>query len=84
LATCEIFSSWMTGMDGFLFTVVEGSDFVGEGTPFELDTNVSIAKNLGVPVILVVLGEGKPPPRSSMPPSPSCAASKPARYRYWL
>ncbi|MGV3640155.1 MAG: phosphate acetyltransferase, partial [Adhaeribacter sp.] len=41
------------------FTVVEGSDFLGEGTPFEFDANVSIAKNLGVPVVLVVLGEGK-------------------------
>lgn len=41
------------------FTVVEGSDFVGAGIAFELDANVSIAKNLGVPVILVVSGEGK-------------------------
>ncbi|WP_216690845.1 phosphate acetyltransferase [Hymenobacter siberiensis] len=41
------------------FTVVEGSDFVGPGTAFEFDANVSIAKNLGVPVILVVSGQGK-------------------------
>jgi phosphate acetyltransferase len=41
------------------FIVVEGSDFRGEGLLFEFDTNVSIAKNLGVPVILVVSGEGK-------------------------
>jgi phosphate acetyltransferase len=41
------------------FTVVEGSDFVGAGIAFEFDANVSIAKNLGVPVILVVSGEGK-------------------------
>jgi phosphate acetyltransferase len=41
------------------FTVVEGSDFVGAGIAFEFDANVSIAKNLGVPVILVLSGEGK-------------------------
>jgi len=41
------------------FTVVEGSDFVGAGTAVEFDANVSIAKNLGVPVILLVSGEGK-------------------------
>ena len=45
--------------DDYDFTVVEGSDFLGAGTAFEFDANVSIAKNLGVPVILVVSGEGK-------------------------
>jgi phosphate acetyltransferase len=55
----RIISKFKQLEENYDFTVVEGSDFVGEGTPFELDTNVSIAKNLGVPVILVVLGEGK-------------------------
>ena len=41
------------------FTVVEGSDFLGPGTALEFDANVSIAKNLGVPVLLLVSGEGK-------------------------
>jgi phosphate acetyltransferase len=45
--------------DTYDFTVVEGSDFVGTGTAIEFDANLSIAKNLGVPVILVVSGEGK-------------------------
>jgi phosphate acetyltransferase len=45
--------------DAYDFTVVEGSDFVGAGLAFEFDANVSIAKNLGVPVILVLSGEGK-------------------------
>ncbi|MFD1469042.1 phosphate acetyltransferase [Hymenobacter caeli] len=45
--------------DDYDFTVVEGSDFLGAGTAFEFDANVSIAKNLGVPVILVASGEGK-------------------------
>ncbi|RZK60785.1 MAG: phosphate acetyltransferase, partial [Hymenobacter sp.] len=50
------FKKWEEAYD---FTVVEGSDFLGQGTPFEFEANVSIAKNLGVPVILVVSGEGK-------------------------
>ncbi|QJX48259.1 phosphate acetyltransferase [Hymenobacter taeanensis] len=45
--------------ENYDFTVVEGSDYVGPGTAFEFDANVSIAKNLGVPVIMVVSGEGK-------------------------
>ncbi|MEJ7660542.1 MAG: phosphate acetyltransferase [Hymenobacter sp.] len=45
--------------DNYDFTVVEGSDFLGAGTAFEFDANVSIAKNLGVPVILVVSGAAK-------------------------
>ncbi|WP_405326628.1 phosphate acetyltransferase [Leeuwenhoekiella sp. LLG6367-2.1] len=43
----------------FDFILVEGSDFTGEGTVFEFDTNVLIAKNLGLPVILVGNGVGK-------------------------
>ncbi|TYZ06905.1 phosphate acetyltransferase [Hymenobacter lutimineralis] len=50
------FKQWEEAYD---FTVVEGSDFLGPGTAIEFDANVSIAKNLGVPVILVVSGEGK-------------------------
>ncbi|MCC2548112.1 phosphate acetyltransferase [Hymenobacter sp. BT175] len=41
------------------FIVVEGTDFVGQGTAFEFDLNVTIAKNLGEPVLLVVSGEKK-------------------------
>jgi phosphate acetyltransferase len=41
------------------FTVVEGSDFLGEGTAFEFDLNLSVAKNLGAPVIVVSTGENK-------------------------
>lgn len=40
-------------------TVIEGSDFLGEGTAFEFDANVMIAKNLAAPVIIVISGEGK-------------------------
>ena len=45
--------------DRFDFVLVEGSDFTGEGSIFEFDTNVLIAKNLGLPVILVGSGVGK-------------------------
>ncbi len=41
------------------FMVVEGSDFTGEGTAFELESNILIAKNLSAPVLLVVSGENK-------------------------
>jgi phosphate acetyltransferase len=41
------------------FTVLDGSDFVGDGTAFEFEANIKIAKNLGSPVILVVSGENK-------------------------
>ena len=50
------FKHWEDTCD---FTVVEGSDFVGPGTAFEFEANVSIAKNLGVPVVLVVSGADK-------------------------
>lgn len=41
------------------FTVIEGSDFLGEGTAFEFEANVAIANNLSAPVIIVVSGQGK-------------------------
>ncbi|MFD2518710.1 phosphate acetyltransferase [Salinimicrobium flavum] len=45
--------------DSFDFVLVEGSDFSGEGSVFEFDENVLIAKNLGLPVIIVASGIGK-------------------------
>lgn len=41
------------------FVLVEGSDFSGEGSVFEFDWNVSIAKNLGLPTVLISSGENK-------------------------
>ena len=41
------------------FMLVEGTDFSGEGTAIELDANILIAKNLGIPAILVSTGVGK-------------------------
>ncbi|MFL9829511.1 phosphate acetyltransferase [Flavobacterium sp. ST-87] len=43
----------------FDFVLVEGTSFSGEGTAIELDMNVLIAKNLGIPVIIVGSGVGK-------------------------
>ncbi|MDE3234788.1 MAG: phosphate acetyltransferase [Bacteroidota bacterium] len=40
------------------FVLVEGTDFLGEGLSYEFDANVAIAKNLGIPVILIINGEG--------------------------
>lgn len=41
------------------FVIVEGADFLGSSTNLEFDDNINIAKNLGIPVMLVVKGEGK-------------------------
>jgi phosphate acetyltransferase len=41
------------------FTVIEGTDYQGEGSAFEFEINVQIAKNLRAPVIIVVSGENK-------------------------
>lgn len=43
----------------FDFILVEGSSFVGEGAIIEFDINVLIAKNLGVPAIILANGKGK-------------------------
>lgn len=41
------------------FMLVEGTDFSGEGTAIELDANIEIAKNLGIPAVIVSSGIGK-------------------------
>lgn len=43
----------------FDFILVEGTSFTGEGTVIELDMNVLIAKNLGIPCIIVGSGVDK-------------------------
>nr|WP_315167339.1 phosphate acetyltransferase [uncultured Flavobacterium sp.] len=43
----------------FDFVLVEGTSFMGEGTAIELDINVLIAKNLGIPTIIIGSGVGK-------------------------
>ncbi len=41
------------------FILVEGTDFSGEGVATELEINTEIAKNLGIPTIIVESGVGK-------------------------
>lgn len=36
------------------FTIIEGTDYSGEGITFELETNITLARNLGTPIFLVV------------------------------
>ncbi|MBF4519286.1 phosphate acetyltransferase [Flavobacterium sp. ANB] len=43
----------------FDFVLVEGTSFTGEGTSIELDLNVLIAKNLGIPAVIIGSGVGK-------------------------
>ncbi|WAC09459.1 phosphate acetyltransferase [Dyadobacter pollutisoli] len=45
--------------EAYDFTVIEGSDFLGEGVAFEFETNAAIAKNLGAPVLTIINGENK-------------------------
>ena len=41
------------------FVLVEGSDFTDESNVIEMDLNIEIAKNLGLPVVLIGNKEGK-------------------------
>ena len=43
----------------FDYVLVEGSDFSGEGVFAEMDVNLTIAKNLGLPVLIVESSNGK-------------------------
>jgi phosphate acetyltransferase len=43
----------------FDFVLVEGTDFEGEGAIIEWDFNVLIAKNLGIPTLIISTGQGK-------------------------
>lgn len=45
--------------DRFDFVLVEGTSFQGEGAIIEFDINVLIAKNLGVPAIIISSGRNK-------------------------
>jgi len=55
----SIISKYKKLEDSYDFTVIEGSDFLGEGIAFEFESNAAIAKNLGVPVLAVVGGQDK-------------------------
>lgn len=54
-----IISKYKALEDNNDFMLVEGTDFSGEGMAIELDANILIAKNLGIPAIIVSSGVGK-------------------------
>lgn len=43
------------------FVVVEGTSFNGDASSFEFDSNINIAKNLGIPLILITKGDNSTP-----------------------
>ena len=55
----EIIRKYKYLEDRFDFVLVEGTDFSREGAILELDINILISKNLGLPIILVCQGENK-------------------------
>lgn len=55
----EIIDKFKAIEERFDFVLVEGSSFVGEGSIIEFDINVLIAKNLGIPAIILATGTGK-------------------------
>ncbi|MDU8885785.1 phosphate acetyltransferase [Yeosuana sp. MJ-SS3] len=55
----EIIRKYKHLEDRFDFVLVEGTDFSHEGAILELDINILISKNLGLPVIIVSHGDKK-------------------------
>ncbi|MEO6893486.1 MAG: phosphate acetyltransferase, partial [Ginsengibacter sp.] len=53
-----IISKYKKLEDSHDFVMVDGMDFEGEGASFEFSSNVEIAKNLSIPLILVTKGSG--------------------------
>ena len=55
----EIIKKYKNLEEKFDFVLVEGTDFSDEGSIIEFDINVIIAKNLGIPAIIVASGVDK-------------------------
>ncbi|GGX32511.1 phosphate acetyltransferase [Aquimarina muelleri] len=55
----EIIKKYKNLEEKFDFVLVEGTDFSDEGSIIEFDINVIIAKNLGIPAIIVASGIDK-------------------------
>lgn len=55
----HIIHKYKTIENRFDFVLVEGTDFSGEGTIIEWDINVLIAKNLGIPAVILASGKNK-------------------------
>ncbi len=56
-----IISKYKRLEDSHDFVIVDGMDFEGEGASFEFSSNVEIAKNLSIPLILVAKSDGYSP-----------------------
>lgn len=56
----KIIKKYKAVEDRFDYVLIEGTSFTGEGALIEFDINVLIAKNLGVPAIILASGQGKP------------------------
>ncbi|MEO0571897.1 MAG: phosphate acetyltransferase [Bacteroidota bacterium] len=55
----RIISKYKSIEQSYDFVLVEGSDFSDDGKVIEFDLNMDIAKNLGIPVVLVDNARGK-------------------------
>ncbi|APY11468.1 phosphate acetyltransferase [Seonamhaeicola sp. S2-3] len=55
----EIIKKYKRLEEHFDLILVEGTDFSHENSSLELDINMLISKNLGLPVIIVINGDGK-------------------------
>ncbi|WP_406682742.1 phosphate acetyltransferase [Seonamhaeicola sp. MEBiC1930] len=55
----EIIKKYKVLEERFDLVLVEGTDFSHENSSLELDINLLISKNLGLPVIIVLHGDGK-------------------------
>ncbi|MCM4173322.1 phosphate acetyltransferase [Arenibacter sp. TNZ] len=55
----KIINKYKAIEDRFDIVLVEGTDFSGEGAIIEWDINVLIAKNLGIPAVIIANGMGK-------------------------
>lgn len=55
----EIIKKYKNLEEKFDFILVEGTDFSDEGSIIEFDINVVIAKNLGIPAVIVASGADK-------------------------
>lgn len=55
----KIISKYKTLEEQHDFTLIEGSDFLGAGSAFEIGINATIAKNLNAPAIIVSSGKEK-------------------------
>ncbi|TXE09772.1 phosphate acetyltransferase [Seonamhaeicola algicola] len=55
----EVIKKYKRLEEHFDLVLVEGTDFSHENSSLELDINMLISKNLGLPVIIVIHGDGK-------------------------